>query len=721
MSYSQEHQRARHQNNPLKQARLSVEVQGILAISTLRQTFHNDSDTVIESLYQFPLPSDAALLDLEVTINGQVFQGEVQPRKQAQRAYETGVAEAKRSVMLEQLDDGLYGLSLGNLAENDTVEIAITIASLISHGDGMWHYFMPTVIGPRYGYSRVSAEHTPFNSIFAEYPLAVEVTVEQELTGEIRSNLQSDKSGLSYGGKQQSFSGYLDEQLHLSWSSSLTPSYAYQARDQYGNSNLIGLIQPPKPRQLRWFERSVKQSANVQLVVDCSGSMSGLSIQQARQGLQQALSQFGESDLVNLIRFGSHHVTTLKGPGPFSGRNKQQLLAEIETLNADLGGTNLWEALDTAIEGFGGKSGDILLLTDGQVWGSDYSNKLLRKAQQQGIRIFTVGVGSSVSNEILELLSKGTQANMLLLDQHNSMARQLSTLIEQLNSAKITCSSNLEGGYLQQPKAVFSGVSQPMYYAAPTLPEAVKLDFNCGDSLVEAQQLAIEPVSGVWQKALNQLVSQQQLASFSDEGQAEKFALMHQLMSRHTAFVFVDKASVEGADGIPTMVNVPQMQPKASMMINAKACYKEAPIMELTSRVIEADYAMESFEDRHEVDMFTPKKRIPSEPQSFDDIAIALLEEANIRLDRRHQTPKPFSLIALTDAGFESFVARNLQPLADEKDEHAAVCWWLLSLNKLYSVLSVRVEAYCKAQAKGLHPEDDLKVMAKVLSKHRAF
>ncbi|MEO8185435.1 MAG: VIT domain-containing protein, partial [Deltaproteobacteria bacterium] len=86
---------------------MSATLRDLLGEVTVCQTYRNDEDVNIEAVYTFPLPLDAVLLDLRVTIGDRTLTGVVLEKKTAEGQYEDAVAAGDAAVMLEAIEPGL--------------------------------------------------------------------------------------------------------------------------------------------------------------------------------------------------------------------------------------------------------------------------------------------------------------------------------------------------------------------------------------------------------------------------------------------------------------------------------------------------------------------------------------------------------------------------------------------------------------------------------------
>jgi Ca-activated chloride channel family protein len=160
--------------------RANGRLDGVLFDLTLRQTYRNTSDSVLEVVYTFPLPTQAVLLGFASELNGERKVGTVVAKRAAERQYEEALAEGDAPVMVEALADGLHTANIGNLKPGDELVLDVRFAQLLSFEPGRLRLAIPTTIAPRYGNAEsagLQPQQVPHASLLAEYPLALSVTI----------------------------------------------------------------------------------------------------------------------------------------------------------------------------------------------------------------------------------------------------------------------------------------------------------------------------------------------------------------------------------------------------------------------------------------------------------------------------------------------------------------------------------------------------------------
>ena len=96
---------------------------------------------------------------------------------------------------------------------------------------------------------------------------------------------------------------------------------------------------------------SVKAPRCITIIVDCSGSMGGDSIAQARKALYEILELLRPEDTFNVVRFGSSHQKLFPAPVRADDGNLKRAKNLLEVLDADMGGTEIGQAVAAAIKG----------------------------------------------------------------------------------------------------------------------------------------------------------------------------------------------------------------------------------------------------------------------------------------------------------------------------------------------------------------------------------
>jgi Ca-activated chloride channel family protein len=401
-------------------------VQGALFAMTLRQTYCNTSARTLEVIYTFPLPSRAVLLGMSAQLGDRRLDCEVLPRRRAEAVYEDALAEGDAPVLLEAAGDGLHTASIGNLKPAEVMTLEVRMAQPLTFEHGRLRLAVPMTIAPRFGLATnagVAAHAEPVTSLRAQYPLSLTVDVVGALgDGDIECpthaavftrtaeglrltlaptarmdrdvvlwvTLPSDRVDGNTTEEDETQAG-----LPAAASARSDPGVLTLAADSVTGST-VALAAFALPAD------TARHAVNLKLLVDCSRSMGGDSIHSVCEALAGVAGALEEGDTVSLTRFGSDPEVEMP-PCPCTDANLRVLSRAVGATDATLGGTELDFALQRVM--LLGEQADILLITDGEVWGIDEEIRLARASRH---RIFIIGVGTSPAEGLLRRVAEST-------------------------------------------------------------------------------------------------------------------------------------------------------------------------------------------------------------------------------------------------------------------------------------------------------------------------
>ena len=140
------------------------------------------------------------------------------------------------------------------------------------------------------------------------------------------------------------------------------------------------------------------------LVIDRSGSMTGLPLAMAKEACNATVGVLDGNDLLEIIAFDSR-------PKRFVSMQPARYSARIKNAVATIlpgGGTEIFNSLDMAYQDLAAveaRKKHIILLTDGNA-GSDGLYELASAAFAEGITVTTVGLGGGVNRALLSMIAE---------------------------------------------------------------------------------------------------------------------------------------------------------------------------------------------------------------------------------------------------------------------------------------------------------------------------
>lgn len=391
--------------------KLSADVRGLMFEASIEQRFCNPSTKNVEVVYTFPLPWGAVLLGVGVVLGDKRLTGAVVEKKQAEARYEEAISDGDAAIMLEKNRDHSYSLNLGNLAARENCTITLRYAQTLQFEQRGLRLLIPTVIAPQYGYlahdGGLMPHQAPSHNLRADHPFELELRLHGDLA-RARVASPSHPVGVTHGAsdlgsvltvslaRRES----LDRDFVLVVDQLVHDSVAVVAQDGV-ESHRVAVLASFCPR----IPTQSQPSTAVKILVDCSGSMAGDSIDAAKRALQALVQQLGAGDRFSLSRFGDSVEHRSRGLWKATETTKLAAQRWVRALNADLGGTEMEAALASTFALAQTVSSDILLVTDGEISAID---RTIASAKGSGHRLFVVGIGSSPAETHLRRLAEAT-------------------------------------------------------------------------------------------------------------------------------------------------------------------------------------------------------------------------------------------------------------------------------------------------------------------------
>src|SRR5689334_15337518 len=135
---------------PLKHTDVKAEISGFLSRVNVTQEFENPFKEKIEAVYTFPLPQDAAVDDMTMTIGDRTIRGKILPREEAQAVYDSAKSNGQVASLLDQERPNIFTQSVANILPGEQIKITISYVETLKYEEGAYEFVFPMVVGPRY-------------------------------------------------------------------------------------------------------------------------------------------------------------------------------------------------------------------------------------------------------------------------------------------------------------------------------------------------------------------------------------------------------------------------------------------------------------------------------------------------------------------------------------------------------------------------------------------
>lgn len=532
----------------------NVFIEGLVSKTAIEQKYINPYDTNIEAVYTFPLAVSAILLNIEININGRLLKGRIVEASEADDEYKEAISDGNRAIMVEKGSDGVYTVKVGNILPNDEVTVILEYTEQLSWKQDRIKLSIPTVIAQKYGDASklgMGGVKEPRYAKYAQNYFTFEMFI----------------SGILSDADIQAPSHTIDVKRN----SALTQVMLHEAKDLM-NKDVTITFDTHRDRKNRSFaiaakgvndytaiasfypsfacEGYVKKAKSVTFVVDCSGSMEGISIEKAKSALYKAIGQLGEDDYVNLVLFGTESKKIFDSEMSATRENLKTLKNTIDYIDADMGGTEMESALSHAYSGkIDGLKIDryLFLITDGQVY--DHEG-VVSNALKSEMAHYIVGVGPATDEALLSEMASKTKGSYENIDPNEHMDSYILNLFKKIDSPKTTdirITWPLQSKIEVTPKVVFDGDTLYTFGVFDDMPVGnVFLDYTLENGNHYSISAAITPdVSTESPSAVSKMVMSNIINSRKNKYEIILYALDYQLIGPYTKFILTDEVEVE--------------------------------------------------------------------------------------------------------------------------------------------------------------------------------
>lgn len=366
-----------------------ITLEGRVLRYEVTERWTNRGGTIGEADYVLPLPRGAAFEDLALEIDGEMVTGEALGAGQARRIYEEIVRQRRDPALVEWMELGVLRTRIFPIQPGETRTVVVRFRAVAEREGDALRVDVPAPRGNGTGASGTGLTLSwPAGAGFGE-TWSPTHQVSTSVRGGSRVARVTDAVGtVTLLVPVRSARGAALSVL----------THAPSVNDGYA---LITMAPPSQPM--------TATPRDVTFVIDVSGSMSGVKMDQARAAGRQLVQSLGRGDRFRLIAFSSDVSEFREEWTVATEAGRQAALAWLDDLRA-AGGTNIGGALERALEATSpeGRLALVLFMTDGAPTVGERNGPRLaaRAGELRGTRrVFTFGLGADVNAALLERLA----------------------------------------------------------------------------------------------------------------------------------------------------------------------------------------------------------------------------------------------------------------------------------------------------------------------------
>ena len=403
------------------------------AITTVEQVFRNHTDRPLEATYIFPVPRGASVNKFQMTVNGKDQEGELLDSKHAAEVYTSIVRRTQDPGLLEYIGNDLMRLRVFPVPAHGEQKMVLSFTSIAQKEGGAVEYIYPLKTDGKT--TRTLEKFSITATIKSQHPLQNIYSP----THAISITRQGDKQAQVVFDRNQ---GLLDRDFSLFYSVGdkeigVTPLFHRPISSEDGY--FLMLISP----EIEAAKNHIIPRDLV-LVLDISGSMDAVKMDQARKALKTCLNSLKPNDRFAVIAFSTNVRQYRDSLVPADSEQLENARKWVDGLRAG-GGTAIQAALDAALDMRGkeeGRAFTVVFFTDGQpTIGEMRPEKIIKNVEAKNTantRIFTFGVGDDVNAAMLDQLAESTRGTCTYVRPSEDIEAKATALYAKISNPVLT-------------------------------------------------------------------------------------------------------------------------------------------------------------------------------------------------------------------------------------------------------------------------------------------
>ena len=400
---------------------------------SVQQTFMNDNEFPLESVYIFPLPINRTEGDIRVFIDGVSQNFTVLDGQSLQKLVRDIVQKHRDHDLLELWGERAIIVRQIHMESRETKTLRILFRNS-SAAESEMENLRITTMGERYSRGPVKDF-----TIWVKFKSARSIRSNLSMTHDIVVTRENPYRGL-VSVKESNSRITRDFELLTTFGGSEFNLRLLNQECAENRNYFMLMLEPPVSV---FQKRSVQTDMDVAFLVDSSGSVGASQLDVSKSMVLHGIERLRESDKFNLISFNSR---VKKYSGKFinaTAENKSRAHAFMNEIEVG-GGSDLFNPILNALESFNSRkrSGAIILFTDCRptvgVTNIDSLIDNIRKLNKFRSRIFIISVGNNPNILMIEKLSTQTGGKLISPSNHDSAQSVMERVFNEISSPTVT-------------------------------------------------------------------------------------------------------------------------------------------------------------------------------------------------------------------------------------------------------------------------------------------
>lgn len=374
--------------------------------------------------FRVRVPDDAFVTGLTIERDGKVFEARIEDRQKAREEYEEWKAQGQTGGLVEKQRHSSVFAYLINVAEFTSVRATLTYERYLAADRGIYNLSLDA----------------PVSGFGEDLGARFHVTLRDASTG----------WGIEGGTLQRTSEGVtITYDVGPRGSDASTPftvSYTMPATGDAGE--ILTVVRDGVGYFVHRFRAEAGERTmpvDLVLVLDVSGSMSGLKMQQMQDAATQVLQMLGPEDRLHLAFFSSDASAAWSGMRATDAETRKLAAREIQDALA-AGGTNIQAGLETGFRALGsidwreeeGRLPALVLLTDGRPTSGVVDHASLRDLAKQAnahdAAVFAIAFGSDADWSLVHALATDADGTALRVPEGQGAEVDIQRFIRSLTT-----------------------------------------------------------------------------------------------------------------------------------------------------------------------------------------------------------------------------------------------------------------------------------------------
>lgn len=370
-------------------------VKNIETVDT-HQFFHNNEDEAININYEFPLPSKATIYSFEIKIEKETFKGISKEKYEAMRILEQAIKDGDTASVVKK-HDNMFTFIINNVPANANFEVIIKYLSAVTAKNEVNTVSIPTTLAGKYNTPQpeeyMETEFlkkelaTAKNTVNIQIYNAKNVKITSDHGGIIKN--KDDITSINFKNIISNRDIWVEYQTD-------DKNFIIKSNKNYRIMNMLSYFSETTEDSLE-----DKPAKNYVFIMDNSGSMAGIKLENAKNALKLCIRNITDKDTFNVVMFNNNYNALSGNLLKINDENINKADHFIDETIA-IGGTEIANVLEEYLYC---KDLTVMLFTDGQVYDTEEVYETIRY-KDDSTRLFCMGIDDAIDEGFINKMAE---------------------------------------------------------------------------------------------------------------------------------------------------------------------------------------------------------------------------------------------------------------------------------------------------------------------------